>query len=98
MVAALDATLAPAELPHGAPLVGTAGTVTTLAAVHLGLTLYRPGAVQGLHLSRAVVEAQLARYVGLTVAERRCVPGLDPRRADVIAGGCPAASPSSQEL
>ncbi len=68
-------------------LVGTAGTATTLAAVEQKLRAYDADRVQGFRLSRAAVERQLARYLELTVAEKRRLPGLEPQRADVIAAG-----------
>jgi exopolyphosphatase / guanosine-5'-triphosphate,3'-diphosphate pyrophosphatase len=85
--AAIDAALAAVTLPHGLPLVGTAGTVTTLASVALGLERYDPDRIQGMRLPRAVVERQLARYLELRLDERRRLPGLDPKRADVIPAG-----------
>ncbi|MBA3397650.1 MAG: hypothetical protein H0T89_33815 [Deltaproteobacteria bacterium] len=83
----IDRTLAPLELPAGAVVVGTAGTATTMAAVHLGLTAYDPAAVTGLRLAPELVDAQLAKLLAASVAERRKLPGLEPQRADVIAGG-----------
>lgn len=71
----------------GAALVGTAGTATTLAAVEQKLRSYDADRVQGFRLSRAVIERQLARYLELTVAEKRHLAGLEPERADVIAAG-----------
>jgi exopolyphosphatase/guanosine-5'-triphosphate,3'-diphosphate pyrophosphatase len=87
MIADIDGSLAAAELPRGATLVGIAGTVTTLAAVMLGLEPYDPERVQGMRLPRHEVERQLARYLEMSLAGRRKVRGLDPKRADVIAAG-----------
>jgi exopolyphosphatase/guanosine-5'-triphosphate,3'-diphosphate pyrophosphatase len=87
MIADIDAALAATELPRGATLVGIAGTVTTLAAVMLGLEPYDPERVQGMRLPRHEVERQLARYLEMSLARRRNVRGLDPKRADVIAAG-----------
>jgi exopolyphosphatase/guanosine-5'-triphosphate,3'-diphosphate pyrophosphatase len=70
-------------------LVGIGGTVTNLAAVKLGLTAYRPEAVQGTALEQTEVERQIGLYQGRDAAARRQIAGLDPRRADVIlAGAC----------
>ena len=70
-------------------LVGTAGTVTTLAAMALGLASYDPDRVHGHRLDRAALDAQIARLARATQAEREKLAGLDPRRADVIfAGAC----------
>jgi exopolyphosphatase/guanosine-5'-triphosphate,3'-diphosphate pyrophosphatase len=87
VLADVEAALAPPSLPAGALLVGVAGTVTTLAAVSLGLAEYDGARVHGLELPRAEVERQLALYLRLPLAERRRLPGLHPGRADVIAAG-----------
>jgi exopolyphosphatase/guanosine-5'-triphosphate,3'-diphosphate pyrophosphatase len=83
----IDRVLAPLELPRGVPVVGTAGTATTMAAVKLALTAYDPDAVTGLRLSPAAVDELYARLAAATVAERRALTGMEPQRADVIAGG-----------
>jgi exopolyphosphatase/guanosine-5'-triphosphate,3'-diphosphate pyrophosphatase len=87
MIADIDASLAAVELPSGVPLVGIAGTVTTLAAVALGLEPYDPDRVQGMRLPRGEVERQLARYLELPLELRRRIRGLEPKRADVIPAG-----------
>jgi exopolyphosphatase/guanosine-5'-triphosphate,3'-diphosphate pyrophosphatase len=70
-------------------LVGTAGTVTTLAAMALALDTYDPDRVHGYRLSRAALDGEVQRLQRSTQAERERMPGLDPRRADVIfAGSC----------
>ncbi len=68
-------------------LVGTAGTVTTLAALDLGLTAYDPERVQGHRLTRAAIDAQLRRLGALDVAGRAALPCLEPGRADLIVPG-----------
>jgi exopolyphosphatase/guanosine-5'-triphosphate,3'-diphosphate pyrophosphatase len=68
-------------------MVGTAGTVTTLAALDLGLPAYDAVRVHGHRLGRAAVERELARLGALSVAERGRVPCLEPGRADVITPG-----------
>ncbi len=87
MLADLDRALAGQDLPEGAPVVGLAGTVTTLAAVAVGLWPFDAARVEGMVLSRAEVERQLRLYLSLPLSARRQLRGLDPRRADVIAGG-----------
>ena len=72
---------------EAATLVGTAGTVTTLAALDLGLDAYDGARVQGHRLTRAVVLRQLARLCALTVDERAALPCLEPGRADLIVPG-----------
>ena len=68
-------------------LVGMGGTVTSLGAVHHMMEVYDPDVIQGSRLTRAEVERQLEMYRSLTVAERREVVGLMPKRADVILAG-----------
>jgi exopolyphosphatase/guanosine-5'-triphosphate,3'-diphosphate pyrophosphatase len=68
-------------------LVGTAGTVTTLAALDLGLPAYDASRVHGHRLERAAIERQLARLGALDVAARGRLPCLEPGRADVIVPG-----------
>jgi len=81
-----------------ATFVGTAGTVTTLAAVDLSLTAYDPGRVNGHRLSRDRVEALLRELAALPLARRRAVPGLEPARADVIVAGALVCSVAMETL
>ena len=67
--------------------IGVAGTVTSLAALDLGLVEYDSERVDGHRLSDAAVRAQLGRLAALPLAERREVPGLEPERAPVIVAG-----------
>ena len=83
--------LGPAVAPRagaGGTMVGVAGTVTTLAAVEKALPVYDAGVVHGSELSLASLEALYARLGALTVAERQRLPGMEPKRADVIVAGC----------
>jgi exopolyphosphatase/guanosine-5'-triphosphate,3'-diphosphate pyrophosphatase len=67
--------------------VGTAGTVTTLAAIDLRLAMYDPDRVAGHELMRARVASLLQELASLPLADRRQIPGLEPARADVIVAG-----------
>jgi exopolyphosphatase/guanosine-5'-triphosphate,3'-diphosphate pyrophosphatase len=73
--------------PSGRPLVGMAGTVTTLAAVARGIEPYDPKRVHGMRLGAAEIAETARRLNGLPVAERKTVRGLEPKRADVIPVG-----------
>lgn len=91
-VAAVRALLAEtfAELPAppvGARLVGVAGTVTTLCAVARRVDPYDAAKVHGAELTAAEVSQVVARLAALPVRLRRTVPGLQPKRADVIVAG-----------
>src|SRR4029079_18602514 len=61
-------------------LVGVAGTVTSLAAVAQQLASYDPARVHGFHLTRAALDAEIARLSRSTQPEREKLAGLDPRR------------------
>lgn len=67
--------------------IGVAGTVTTLAALDLGLAEYDADRVHGHRIPAASVDEQLRRLAALPLAERRQVPALEPERAPVIVGG-----------
>jgi exopolyphosphatase/guanosine-5'-triphosphate,3'-diphosphate pyrophosphatase len=87
---AARAALAPLALMGGGGvgrLVGVAGTVTTLAAVEQALPRYDAERVHGASLSRATLERVLARLAALPLAERARLPGMEPKRADVIVAG-----------
>jgi exopolyphosphatase/guanosine-5'-triphosphate,3'-diphosphate pyrophosphatase len=74
-------------IANAATLVGLAGTVTTLAAVELGLPTYDPEAVHHFRLTREAAEDVFRTLATEPVAKRRHNPGLDPGRVDVIVGG-----------
>jgi exopolyphosphatase/guanosine-5'-triphosphate,3'-diphosphate pyrophosphatase len=64
-----------------------AGTLTTLAALDLGLESYDRSRVHGHRLSRTGARAQLERLASLPLAERRELPTMEPERAPVIVAG-----------
>jgi exopolyphosphatase/guanosine-5'-triphosphate,3'-diphosphate pyrophosphatase len=65
--------------------VGVAGTVTTIAALDLGLEKYDPARIHGHTISRGAVADQTARLAAMTVAERAEI--VEPGRAPVIVAG-----------
>jgi exopolyphosphatase/guanosine-5'-triphosphate,3'-diphosphate pyrophosphatase len=70
-------------------VVGLGGATTNLAAVKHGLASYDADVVQGTVLDRAEIDRQIELYRTRTSDERRAIPGLQPRRAEVIlAGAC----------
>ncbi|MEZ5126235.1 MAG: Ppx/GppA family phosphatase [Thermoleophilia bacterium] len=78
----------PAAVRNGvAAAVGVAGTYTTLVAHKLALTVYQPELVHGHVLTLADIEASLARFVGLTHAQRARLAGIQAGREDVIIAG-----------
>lgn len=68
-------------------LVGTAGTVTTLAALDMGLEPYDPDAINGYRLQRVSVDRWCRRLAGLPKDQRARLPGMEPGRQDVILAG-----------
>lgn len=68
-------------------LVGTAGTITTLAAIDLALDPYDPLRITGHRLSRARIAELVETLAARPLAARQAVPGLEAGRADVIVAG-----------
>ena len=78
----------PADVRAGVDAgIAVAGTATSLAAIDQELDPYDPERVHGYRLGVASCERLLARLAGLTVAQRREVPGLHPDRAPTIVAG-----------
>lgn len=78
------------RLPPTAPdaqVVGVAGTVTTLYAVAHQIAPYDASRVHGAEMASGALEYLVQRLLAMTVEERRELPGLQPKRADVIAAG-----------
>lgn len=73
-----------------ARLVVTGGTVTSLVAIEKRLQPYDPRQVHLANLSRTQVEGLVTNLASMTVAQRRELPGLQPKRASVILGGAVA--------
>lgn len=71
----------------GGPVVATGGTATSLAAVAQELAAYDPEKVHGYLLDLGELKGLLSRLAGLPLAERKALPGLDPRRAEIIVAG-----------
>lgn len=71
----------------GAAFVGLGGTVTTLAAIALGLDAYAVEAVDRATLRRDVLDDLYRRLAGMPVARRMQMPVLPEGRADVIVAG-----------
>jgi exopolyphosphatase/guanosine-5'-triphosphate,3'-diphosphate pyrophosphatase len=68
-------------------LVGIAGTFTTLAAIEKKLARYSASQVHGSVLNLPEVKRQVAMLQSRTIAERKQIAGLEPKRADVIFAG-----------
>ena len=68
-------------------MVAVAGTATSMAAIDQELEPYDPEKVDGYRLTLDACERISRRLAGMTDAERRRVPGLDPQRAPTIVAG-----------
>jgi len=69
-------------------LIGTSGTVTTLAGVHLDLPRYDRRRVDGVWLSDDEVSAMQAKLLSWDFAGRAANPCIGPDRADLVLAGC----------
>jgi exopolyphosphatase/guanosine-5'-triphosphate,3'-diphosphate pyrophosphatase len=67
--------------------IGVAGTITSLAALAIGLDEYDRERVHGYELSAGALQEQLDRLAAVPLEERRQMRPLDPDRAPVIVGG-----------
>jgi exopolyphosphatase/guanosine-5'-triphosphate,3'-diphosphate pyrophosphatase len=68
-------------------VVGVAGTVTTVAALTLGLDVYDPERIHHAELTAAGIHETAERLVAMTIAERAALPVMAKGREDVIAAG-----------
>jgi exopolyphosphatase/guanosine-5'-triphosphate,3'-diphosphate pyrophosphatase len=75
-------------LRSGRRMIGLAGTVTTVAAVELGLAMYDRDKIHHFWLSRGAAEDVFRTLATESHADRVGNPGLEEARADVIVGGC----------
>ena len=69
-------------------LLGTSGTVTTLAAVHLELPQYDRQAVDGLIVPSADMRAICQRLSTMSGDQRRTLPTIGDDRANLVVAGC----------
>ena len=69
-------------------LLGTSGTVTTLASLHLDLPQYDRRAVDGLIVPAASMRGISSYLSSISIEERRRVPCIGRERADLVVAGC----------
>ena len=69
-------------------LLGTSGTVTTLAGVHLNLARYERRRIDGVWMSDADVTATIARLLAMSYQERANNNCISVERADLVLAGC----------
>jgi exopolyphosphatase/guanosine-5'-triphosphate,3'-diphosphate pyrophosphatase len=89
--------LRPFEAEHGlrdrlcngkTHLLGTSGTVTTVAGVHLGLPRYERSRVDGCWLDIAEVRSVTGGLLDASYEERVAEPCIGKERADLVLAGC----------
>ncbi|GHG07369.1 MULTISPECIES: Ppx/GppA phosphatase family protein [Streptomyces] len=85
--AALDLAAETVPITGADTLVGLAGSVTTVAAIALGLPEYDSEKVHHSRVSRAQVDEVVARLLASTHDERAAIPVVHPGRVDVIVAG-----------
>ncbi|MGY5884538.1 Ppx/GppA phosphatase family protein [Modestobacter lacusdianchii] len=85
--AALELVAAEVPVGEAATLVGLAGSVTTVAALALGLTAYDPAAIHGSRIPVGAVRSVTAGLLTATRARRAASPVMHPGRVDVIGAG-----------
>jgi exopolyphosphatase/guanosine-5'-triphosphate,3'-diphosphate pyrophosphatase len=93
MVQEVAKYVAPFAAEHGADLrdmhlLGTSGTVTTLAGVYLNLLRYDRRRIDGVWLNDADVTATIARLLGMSYQERAANHCIGAERADLVLAGC----------
>jgi exopolyphosphatase/guanosine-5'-triphosphate,3'-diphosphate pyrophosphatase len=97
MVAEAEAALAPFEQAHRiqrqvrarqVQMLGSSGTVTTLAGVHLALPRYIRALVDGSSLTFDQIELVSRHLAGLDIEGRAANPCVGRERADLVLSGC----------
>src|SRR6478672_5666941 len=93
MVQEVAQYVAPFASEHGGDLrnmhlLGTSGTVTTLAGVHLNLARYDRRRVDGIWIRDADITATIARLLGMSYQERANNNCISVERADLVLAGC----------
>src|SRR5450759_4803284 len=93
MVQEVAQHVAPFAAEHGADLadmhlLGTSGTVTTLAGVHLNLMRYDRRRIDGVWMNDADITATIARLRGMSYQQRANNNCISVERADLVLAGC----------
>ena len=68
-------------------LIGTSGTITTLAALYMNLERYDRMRVSGLQLTPEIVRRTISNLYAMTPEKRLLHPCIGPTRADLVMGG-----------
>ena len=87
IIAGIDLAGQTVPLKTAATLVGLAGSVTTVAAIALGLDEYDPVRIHHSRISAAQVHEVAEQLLAMTRAQRAAMPVMHPGRVDVIGAG-----------
>ena len=87
LAAALHVVASAVPVGDARTLVGVAGSVTTVAAMALGLSAYDPSVLHGAVVTLDQVERVTEQLLAMTRAERAALPFMHEGRVDVIGGG-----------
>jgi exopolyphosphatase/guanosine-5'-triphosphate,3'-diphosphate pyrophosphatase len=85
--AALEEVAAAVPARRARTLIGLAGSVTTVAAIAMGLPAYDASRIHHARVAAADVHAVTSGLLAQTRAERAAIGVMHPGRADVIGGG-----------
>ena len=69
-------------------LLGTSGTVTTLASLYLDLPSYDRSKIDGLNVATPDMIAVCRKLASLSLSEREAMPCIGRERADLVVAGC----------
>ena len=83
-----DVVRANPSITHVRQIIGTAGTIVTIAAVELGQQVFDADELHGFRLTREAIEDVFRTLATEPLIDRIHNPGLPRDRADVIVGGC----------
>jgi exopolyphosphatase/guanosine-5'-triphosphate,3'-diphosphate pyrophosphatase len=94
MVSEVASLIAPFVREHGGDgtngihMLGTSGTVTTIAGVHLNLKRYDRNRVDGCWMNADQITAVIERLLAMTHEDRVASPCIGIERADLVLAGC----------
>lgn len=94
MVAEITSLIAPFVREHGREtaddihMLGTSGTVTTIAGVHLNLKRYDRNRVDGCWMSTQDINGVLEKLLSMSYDDRVASPCIGAERADLVLAGC----------
>ena len=76
------------DMARASQIIGTAGTIVTVAAVEIGQQVFDPAGLHAFRLTRSAIEDVFRTLATESLSDRVHNPGLPRDRADVIVGGC----------